>query len=729
MSKILYIDLETTCDADLKKTGASKYSRDQSLIVTVAAWAFDQGPVQSVVNTGLDVLDLPKELVEHIEAGGIVSGWNSGGFEYNVLKNHFGLKVSPEQVTDTMQRALHAGLPGALGDCGPALRLNIVKDNTAHRLMMQMAKPRKHRGGKISYWHIDDPEKLARLRAYCEKDVEAEREIAKYIPELPEREKRISALDRAANERGIKLDVRLIEKMIALADEATEQLNARCAIVTKGAVTSPGTQTARMSAWLNSRGLPVDSLAKGYVEDALKRVDTELAHSPAAQNEKKQAIMRALALQRDDDSLYPILAASRAEPFADVKEALQLRQVAAKSSVKKLRAMLNCMEEHDQCVRGVLAYYGASRTGRFAGRLIQPQNYPRPSFKQVNAAIDLILRGGTIEDIEAVFPPVLEVIASCLRGCLVPREGKKLIDFDLSQIEARVVAWLAGQNDILEVFARGEDVYMYDVEKLGLNSRQEGKAVRLGLGFGMGPNKFVDLAETYGLTYSLQRSEEIVYGWRDENPNICNLWWDTDRVVKECIRAAKSSPLGKAEREINKYLSVMVNKARNGSYLMTLLLPSGRRLYYRDIALEIERPETEIAEAERSLERGEIDAAEFADIMAEISQRRVRESITYSGTNQITKRWGKVRTYGAKIIENATQGFARDVVIEMALAIDDQKLGELVLSVHDQLLNEVPEDEAEERYAAIEKIMNAELTFAPGLPIAAEGHIVERFGK
>jgi DNA polymerase len=363
--RVAFLDFESCCEADLKKTGASKYSRDQSLIVTVAAWAFDNGPVSSVVNTGLDVLDLPAELVEHIESGGMVSGWNSGGFEYNVLKNHFGLKVRPEQITDTMQRALHAGLPGALGDCGPALRLNIVKDSTAHRLMMQMAKPRKHRGGKISYWHIDDPEKLARLRAYCEKDVEAEREIAKYIPELPKREKRISALDRAANERGIKLDVRLIEKMITLADEATAQLNARCAIVTKGSVTSPGTQTARMSAWLNSRGLPVDSLAKGYVEDALKRVDDELANSPAAQNEKKQAVMRAVALRRDDDSLYPILAASRAQPFADVKEALQLRQVAAKSSVKKLFAMLNCMEEHDQCVRGVLAYYGASRTGRW----------------------------------------------------------------------------------------------------------------------------------------------------------------------------------------------------------------------------------------------------------------------------------------------------------------------------------------------------------------------------
>lgn len=727
--RVLSIDVETCCEADLKKVGASKYSKDPSLIVTTAAFAFDDDPVFSVINPGTGVLKIPIEVTAHLSQGGMFRAWNAA-FETAILRNHFGIDIKPEQVSCSMQRSLHAGLPGALGDCGPALRLNIVKDSTAHRLMMQMAKPRKHRGGKISYWHIDDPEKLARLRAYCEKDVEAEREITKYIPELPEREKRISALDRAANERGIKLDVRLIEKMITLADEATTQLNARCAIVTKGAVTSPGTQTARMSAWLNSRGLPVDSLAKGYVEDALKRVDDELANSPAAQNEKKQAVMRAVVLRRDDDSLYPILAASRIEPFADVKETLQLRQVAAKSSVKKLFAMLNCMEEHDQCVRGVLAYYGASRTGRWAGRLIQPQNFPRPSIKSVGQAIHAMLMGATQKELEAEFGPLLEAIASALRGCLIPRD-EDFVFFtpDLAQIEARVVAYLAGQSDILEVFARGEDVYTYAANKIGLKNRQEGKATTLGLGFGLGKHKFIDLAETYGLTYSLQQSEKIVADWRAENPHICNFWWDTDRAVKSCIRQARESPLGKARAEINRFVSVEVTRARNGSPLMTLLLPSGRRLYYRDVRLEIERPETEIAEAERACACGEIDAAELADILAEISQRRVRESITYSGIDQITKRWGKVRTYGAKLVENIVQAVARDVICDMALAVDGEGLGDLVLSVHDELILEISRAKAEKNKARIEEIMSVSPAWLPGCPVKADGEIKERYGK
>lgn len=670
-----------------------------------------------------------------------------------------------------------------------------------------------------------------------------------------------------------------------------------------------------------------------------------------------------------------------------------------------------------------------------SGRLIQPQNFPRPTFKQVNAAIALVLHGGRNDDIETLFPPVLEVVASALRGCLIPRDGMKFVAPDLSQIEARVIAWLAGQDDILDVFARGDDVYTHTARKIGSDNRQLGKCLvlacigkgakvvtdrglvsienvtttdlvwdgiewvshsglvlrgqketldfygvrltpdhavlcgrtwtpaqsvaqsdnlsRLALatasvnlpsrvwfwasaegcelspydapaallsiwsrrpilkearrlaagiarvlqlstrarniftmlvfaqtrstgggcsteflpassaattqtqnnlrttvgavftstslgarrmergtalpaaktsydtflrwmagttrlwnwtaqtltkatsretfalslggitrstgvkwltcksaflnwkskynfsekkidtfdlsqagprnrftiwtdagplivhncGYGMGPAKFADTALTYGLTLSPQYAEELVSDWREANSKIVGFWWDCDSAVKRCIRAAQKSPLGTAEAEINKYVSVRVNKARNGSHLMTLLLPCGRRLYYRDVNLEVEQPEREIAAAERDLESGAIDAAEFADIMAELSQRRPRESITYSGVNQITKKWGKVRTYSGKIAENITQAVARDVICEMALNISDAKLGELVLSVHDELIFEVPEDEAEARLEKILELMSVSPPWAPGLPVKAEGDVMLRYGK
>ena len=245
----------------------------------------------------------------------------------------------------------------------------------------------------------------------------------------------------------------------------------------------------------------------------------------------------------------------------------------------------------------------------------------------------------------------------------------------------------------------------------------------------MGPNKFIDTAEGYGLALSPQHAEELVGAWRSENSMICDFWWGSDRVVKQCIRDAKNSPIGKAEAEINKFVSVLVNKARNGSLLLTLLLPSGRRLYYRDVNLEIEQPEREIADAHRMFQNEEIDAAELADLLAEISQRRVRESITYFGVHQKTKRWEKLRTYGGKIVENITQAVARDVICDMALAVADENLGDLVLSVHDELIFEVPEDEAEARHKRILEIMRIAPAWAPGLPVKAEGGILDRYGK
>lgn len=649
--KICFLDFETTSLKDLRKIGSYKYARDPSLIVTVVAWAFDSGPVKSVTLPGKI---LPAEIIEHILGGGIVSGWNAGGFEYPVIKYHFGIDIRPEQISDTMQRAMVAGLPAALGDCGPALRLNVVKDTTAHGLMLRMARPRSLE--PLTYWHDTDAQKLADLEAYCRRDVESEREIANSIPLLSAEETEISIMDRELNEHGMFMDIPLVHKMLAVANAAAKDINARCTQITNGQVTSPSSQVAKLLAWLGDFAPP--SLAKDDVANALSRTDLP----------------------------------------THIREALELRQIAAKSSVKKLNAVLNAVDT-DDTIRGTLSYYGASRTGRWSGKGtgLQPQNLPRPTIKNPNAAIDLIHAGLDAEGIEQIFGSPLNVVSSCLRGIIVPRPGNKLVVMDFSQIEARVVAWLAGQQDILDVFASGEDVYTYAANRIGLPNRQSGKCVTLGLGFGLGAKKFVEFASTYGLTFNEGQSQKIVQDWRTANSKIQSLWWRMDEVVKNAIRGQALS--GKnISLEINDHLSVRVVSAKNGSPLMLLRLPSGRYLYYRDVEL-VHDPLTN------------------------------REAIVFSGVDQYTKKWGRVRTYGAKLVENVTQAAARDCMANGMLAIRRSNLGVIITCIHDEVVVEVPADEAETRFKQIEKAMTALPPWAVGLPAACDGHVLTKYGK
>lgn len=643
----LHLDLETCSEADLRKTGASRYSRDPSTRVTVIAWAFDDEPIKSVAG---EITELPKEIADHLAAGGELCAYNAA-FEAAIIRNVLKTPLKPEQISCVMQRALHAGLPAALGSCGPALGLDIVKDTTAHGLMLRMSRPR----APGRWWHLEDPEKLAALEAYCRQDVAAEREIDKNIPELPEEERRLSIIDRVANDHGIYLDIPLIHKMIAIADVATKELNAECMQLTSGAVSSAGTQTAKMLAWLGDYA-PED-LSKAAVAEALKRDDLP----------------------------------------DNVRRVLEIRQLVAKSSVKKLKAALACVDD-DGAARGINVYYGANRTGRNSSTRIQAQNMPRPSIKMVNEAIDSMMRGASTKELDTFFGSPLEVIASCLRGFIIPRPGKVFVVSDLAQIEARVVAWLAGQKDVLEVFASGQDIYTYTANKMGSSDRQFGKVLVLACGFGMGPGKFADTAKTYGLELTPEQAEAAVAGWRDTNPRIRQLWWDLDRTVKEVIRTQRETK-GRVTKGVNKLISVTVGPARNGSPLMTIRLPSGRKLFYRDIRLLPDPKDP------------------------------TRENIVYSGVDQTTKRWGDVRSYGGKICENITQASARDVVFHMVEEIVKTGVGDLITTIHDEVVFEVDASRADEALATIERIMHTAPAWAEGCPVGAEAGVMTRYGK
>jgi DNA polymerase len=581
----------------------------------------------------------------------MLRAWNAS-FEWLILRDYYGVLLPWMQVDCTMQRALYASLPASLGEAGKAIDLPVgfQKDPAGQRLMMQMARPRSN-GGK---WHEDDPDKLERLANYCRQDVEAERAMAKRLPPLPRQEKRVSALDHFANRRGIALDLDLIHRLTMVARNETNDLNRTCSLLTNGAVTAPASQAARLVGWLAGQGVKIpDGVDKGAV-------DTLLASMPT-------------------------LDAPR--------QVLEIRQEVAKSSTRKLATMLKCVGS-DGRVRGQLAYYGANRTGRFAGRLIQPQNLPRPGFPlgDLKRAIQAILDGLGRDWLDMVFGPPLDVVASALRSCLVPGPGKVFVIYDFKQIEARVLAWLAGQKDTLDAFARGEDIYVREQQRIGLSSRLAGKVVVLACGFGMGATRFQQTAATYGLDLTLFEAEQIVQAWRLANQAIVKLWYYTDACFRRALWDPGRTP---AIAAVDGKVS-FTGRLDHGQTTIVMTLPSGREIFYRNARVE-----------PSAYPSGEI---------------------TYDGVDQTTKRWGPVRTWGGKLVENGVQAIARDCLVDAALRIDARGLGDLVLSAHDELVEEVVASRADGANLLIKREIEQSPDFAKDLPIAAEGGIRSSYG-
>lgn len=656
MNKVrrLHIDFETASRVDLRKVGASRYAADPSTMVLCMAWAWDDDPVNAVIMP--DVEFIANLLLQAEESPAVLHAWNAS-FELAILRNHYGLTVPVGWVSCSMQRSLYGGFPASLDQAGPAMKLphKFRKSSDGHKLMMKMCKPRTM--GKLAgtWWH-DDPKLgmglLNELAAYCAQDVVAERAAASMVPGLPQFEVEISVIDRIANGLGVRLDPRLIYNMIQLAKEETRRLDVECASLTGNAVTSPGTQTAKLMAWLARKGWPVDDVGKETIAGTLEfAVDAEM----------------------------PV----------DVQRVLSIRQSVAKSSVKKLTTMLACIES-DECVRGSLQYYGAGRTGRWAGRLIQLQNLPRPTKGlDTDDVIFDILAGVDVDYIRTFYGDPLTVISSCLRGCIIAREGKSLMVFDFSQIEARVLAWLGGQQDVLDVFARGEDVYAYTAKQNGFTSRETGKVMVLGLGYGMGYAHFMDFAKKNNVIFGPEEAQAIVKSWRVTNGGIVRFWYELDNAVRTLLRgfvSLTSFSVGP--------LCLLISKGKNGDPLLTIQLPSGRSLFYRNI------------------QSGK-DA-------------NGRETIIYDGIDQYTKKWGPVRSWGAKFAENITQAIARDIMAVAGRKVILMHPGvELLLSVHDELIFEGDPDMLDD----IAMTVTENPLWAGGLPLKAEGKAMRRYRK
>lgn len=646
---VLSIDFETASQADLTQVGARLYAEHPSTRVLCMAYAFDNGPVSHWVPGA----PFPADVAAHVAVGGTVRGWNVK-FELEIWNRVLGRhtprpSLRPEQLDDTMARAAFWGLPLSLDKAGVAMGISNLKSKTGHALMMRMCRPRAvdPATGVARWWHLEEPQMLDDLVAYCKQDVLAERELANKLPPLPDRERRIWLMDLEINQRGVPVDPELATRMRDIAAVAKKRLDRKINGLTEGRVKSTNQAVAILA----------EAQAYGFEGGDLRR-DTLKEHLPRTESDY-------------------------------VRELLMIRQDAARTSTAKLNALLRAHDPNTCRVYGMLQHYGAIRTGRWAGRLLQPQNIPRPVIKNVDAAVAAIMQGATDDDLELLFSAsTMGVLASCLRATIAAGPGKVLVSADLSQIEARVVAWLAGQLGILQVFASGQDPYVYTANQIGSNDRQLGKVMVLALGFGMGVAKFIETAKTYGIRLGFQEAEQIVNAWRAANQHIVQFWWDCDRAARQIALATQDMAIT---------VNTLTFRRRGGS--MIIELPSGRPLVYRGIRLipSTSRP-------------GQYD-------------------IAYYGLNQYTNRWELIRTYGGKVVENVTQAVARDVMADGLLDIDDYGLADLVLTVHDEAIAETEEARGQIVLDAMLACLTRKRAWTGGLPVDAAGWIGPRYKK
>jgi DNA polymerase len=632
----LHLDFETYCELDLKKVGIARYVAHPSFWITALAWKLDDRPVWTAIAPGAA---LPRELAQAL-ADPEVQGhaWNAA-FETAVLAWYRARIGNP--LSCTMQRALAYGLPGKLETAAAALGLPHQKDMAGHRLMLRMSRPLKP---DQPPWTDQD---YARLAEYCGRDVEAEAAAAVVIPELQPAELELAELDARMNtsgELGIDFD-----RVMALqaAAKAAERLDAeRCTILTGAAVTSPGTQTARLLKWLRGTGLVIANTERATVEETLANA--------------------------------PWLA-------SNVIEVLQIRLRAARASVRKLTSMLAIAAPETGALRGQFQFCGAGRTGRWSGRGVQVQNLPRvpPGFSPdlfagMARAATSDLCVGALDAVAAA--PVLDCVSWSLRACLKATDDSKVMwSFDFAQIEARVLAWLAGQQDILAVFASGEDVYLWAAAQFGSRDRQLGKVLVLALGFGMGAVKLRQQAwKSYGVRMTAEQAERFKTEWRRSNGKIVRFWDEMDAAAKQAILRQGTvyavSGSGVA----------FTCTART----LQLRLPSGRVLYYHKPRLD-----------------------------------HATGSICYWGS-EVGGRWAEQRTWGGKLAENATQAAARDIMAEAMLRAFRRAGMVPCMSVHDELVYAVASAPSQQYLC---DLMLEPPPWAGGLPLAGESKRMRRY--
>ena len=640
--RTLSIDIESYSDVNLSKCGVYKYASSPAFEILLFGYAVDGGDVR-VVDLACGE-QIPDEILSALSDASVTKWAFNAMFERVCLSNFLGEWLEPEGWRCTMVWAATLGLPLSLESAGVALGLEkqkLTEGKDLIRYFCVPCKPTKANGGRTRNRPEHDPEKWKRFKAYNLRDVETEMQIQKRLSKFPVPDAIWEEyhLDQEINDRGIGVDMELVRQAIVMDARSRERLTATMQELTE--LNNPNS-VQQMKQWLADHGLETDTLGKKAVAELIKTAP---------------------------------------EPL---REVLSLRQQLAKSSVKKYTAMENAVCT-DSRAHGMFVFYGANRTGRFSGRLIQLQNLYKNTMPDLAQARALV-RSGNYEALSMLYEDIPDTLSQLIRTAFVPQDGRKLIVADFSAIEARVLAWLAGEKWVLEVFEKGGDIYcetaarMFHcrVEKHGENAelRQKGKQATLSCGYGgsVGALKAMGALEAGMMEEELQ---PLVDSWRAANPNIVRFWWDVDRAVKECVKMRIPTETHGLRFD---YRSAM----------LFITLPSGRRLAYV---------------------KPRIGENQFGG-----------ESVTYMGVGG-TKKWERLESYGPKFVENIVQGTARDI---LCYAMQTLKNCSIVAHVHDEIIIE-----ADRRMSvtAVCEQMGRTPPWAKGLKLRADGYECEFYQK
>lgn len=653
---VLSIDIETYSDINLNEDGVYKYVDSDNFKVLLFAYAFDDEDV--------DIIDLasgeklPERVTSALLNKNITKSAFNAQFERVALNKYLGAKI--ENWECTMIMAWSLGLTGNLANVGSIVGLSEDKNkmSSGKKLIKTFCTPRPNtQKNQISMLKSgprvlpeEMPVEWQEFKDYCIRDVEVERHIRNKINRFPilDTEKKLYALDQVINDRGVLIDLDMAENAISIDTEQTEKLTKNYQNIT--GLENPNSLVELKKYIKDKTGKTVGSITKDNME--------------SLQNKFKN---------------YP-----------DILSALEIRQALSKTSISKYKKMIE-VANHDKRARGLLQFYGAG-TGRWAGRLIQVQNLPQNHIRDLDTAREIV-KHGDLDFLQMMYDNPSDILSQCIRPAIIPSPGKKFIVSDFSAIEARVIAWLAGESWRLDVFnshgkiyeASASQMFNVPIENIdkGSDLRQKGKVAELALGY---QGSVGALKQMGALDMGLAEEElkPLVDTWRSTNSKVVQFWYTTESKVMEVIA-------NRSTVQINNYIKAIYN-----SGFLFIELPSGRRLAYPKPRL--------------------IDHDKFPG----------RKKIVFEGSNSTTKQWGWIDTYGGKLVENIVQATARDCLAHSMLNLERAGY-EIVMHVHDEVVIEIEEDRNELK--KVTDLMGQEIPWAKGLPLRADGYECSYYQK